>query len=282
MSWRLAFRVFAVILVSLPVLAAEKPARQSGDEPVRHQKLLDRLIAAYPDFLQRHDGKNVIWKDGTSMAFDDGRSSKSFDQLLKKPDIEDQFYTSYHAGRKGGLPPAKNQDPGRVRFQPFFNKMYGDCRKKEVAGNLKTIIWLPRHGARKIRVTSVNGVADKLQKISGELDQLIARQPKMKKYLSPMSGTYNCRVIAGTKRYSVHAYGAAVDINVKQAHYWRWSKPGKGGLYRWRNKIPMQIVEIFEAHGFIWGGKWYHYDTMHFEYRPELLVGMSSNTVKNR
>ena len=31
------------------------------------------------------------------------------------------------------------------------------------------------------------------------------------------------------------------------------------------------IVEIFERHGFIWGGKWYHYDTMHFEYRPELL-----------
>ena len=28
---------------------------------------------------------------------------------------------------------------------------------------------------------------------------------------------------------------------------------------------------IFEKHGFIWGGRWYHYDTMHFEYRPELV-----------
>ena len=35
---------------------------------------------------------------------------------------------------------------------------------------------------------------------------------------------------------------------------------------------PIHIVEIFEQYGFIWGGKWYHYDTMHFEYRPELLV----------
>jgi peptidoglycan LD-endopeptidase CwlK len=33
----------------------------------------------------------------------------------------------------------------------------------------------------------------------------------------------------------------------------------------------MEIVAIFEKHGFIWGGKWYHYDTMHFEYRPELM-----------
>jgi hypothetical protein len=42
-------------------------------------------------------------------------------------------------------------------------------------------------------------------------------------------------------------------------------------LVPYRNRIPHRIVEIFERHGFIWGGKWYHYDTMHFEYRPELL-----------
>ena len=40
----------------------------------------------------------------------------------------------------------------------------------------------------------------------------------------------------------------------------------------WRNRVPAAIVEIFERHGFIWGGKWYHYDTMHFEYRPELIA----------
>ena len=26
-----------------------------------------------------------------------------------------------------------------------------------------------------------------------------------------------------------------------------------------------------ERHGFVWGGKWLHFDTMHFEFRPELL-----------
>jgi hypothetical protein len=36
-------------------------------------------------------------------------------------------------------------------------------------------------------------------------------------------------------------------------------------------KIAERPDVIFEKHGFIWGGKWYHYDTMHFEYRPELL-----------
>jgi hypothetical protein len=40
----------------------------------------------------------------------------------------------------------------------------------------------------------------------------------------------------------------------------------------YKNQIPLEIVKIFEKYGFIWGGRWYHYDTMHFEYRPELLL----------
>jgi D-alanyl-D-alanine carboxypeptidase len=28
----------------------------------------------------------------------------------------------------------------------------------------------------------------------------------------------------------------------------------------------------FERAGFIWGGKWYHFDTFHFEYRPEIIA----------
>jgi hypothetical protein len=27
-----------------------------------------------------------------------------------------------------------------------------------------------------------------------------------------------------------------------------------------------------ERFGFIWGGKWHHFDGMHFEYRPELIL----------
>ena len=37
------------------------------------------------------------------------------------------------------------------------------------------------------------------------------------------------------------------------------------------DRIPKEIVDVFEKYGFIWGGRWYHYDTMHFEYRPEFL-----------
>jgi hypothetical protein len=277
----IVFSLLFLTTIQGPAKSADDLAGTTGEQKNRAARLLDRLVAAYPQFLQKHDGKKLFWNDGTTMLFDDGRTNKSFDRLLNAPDLEDQFYTPYRAGKMHGVP-RENEDPGRVRFQPFFTKMYGDCRKRQVLGKLKTIVWLPKYGRRRIKVTKVNNIAGKLQKISKELEQLIRRKPSMKKYLTPMSGTYNCRVIAGTKRYSVHAYGAAVDINVKQAHYWRWTKPGKGGLYPWRNKIPMEIVDIFERYGFIWGGKWYHYDTMHFEYRPELLNTKGAGKAKTR
>jgi hypothetical protein len=93
----------------------------------------------------------------------------------------------------------------------------------------------------------------------------------MIRYLVPMSGIYNCRPIAETSRLSVHAFGAAVDISAKYGDYWLWSKRPDGTIV-WRNRIPQKIVEIFERHGFIWGGRWYHFDSLHFEYRPELIA----------
>ena len=68
----------------------------------------------------------------------------------------------------------------------------------------------------------------------------------------------------------MHAFGAAIDLNV--AGYWLWQKRRDAAQIAYRNRIPQEIVDIFERHGFIWGGKWYHYDTMHFEYRPEMIA----------
>jgi D-alanyl-D-alanine carboxypeptidase len=136
-----------------------------------------------------------------------------------------------------------------------------------VTKKLVPIVWLPKHGGTKLMITAVNGVAEKLRAVSVELDQL---PESFIKFLTPSAGTYNCRVIAGTTRPSAHGNGIAIDINVAWSDYWRNARP-VDGAYTYKNRIPWEIVEIFEKHGFIWGGKWYHYDTMHFEYRPELL-----------
>jgi hypothetical protein len=115
---------------------------------------------------------------------------------------------------------------------------------------------------------TVNGIADPLQAVSRNLER---PPPDLARYMAPTAGTYNCRDIAKTHRLSVHGYGAAIDFNVRRSDYWQWAKPAASYLKTRKNRISSAIVEVFEHHGFIWGGKWYHYDTMHFEYRPELI-----------
>jgi hypothetical protein len=227
-----------------------------------------RLVAAYPEHLDRVEGNEVVWRDGTRMTVDDGKGVKTFEALVDAPDLDDIFAIAYAPGDTV-RPPAINEDPGRARPAAFYDKMYGDCRTGGVTPNLVEVVWLPKKAGTKLKVTKVNGVAEKLAAVSSELDALPA---SFDTYLKPAGGTYNCRVIAGTKRISTHGHGIAIDISLKHASYWRWNKSAADGRYPYKNNIPMEIVRIFEQHGFIWGGKWYHYDTMHFEYRPELLV----------
>ena len=214
-----------------------------------------KLIKTYHQVKACKNNK-IIWQDGTTITYDDAKQ-ETFDKILKNADIEDTFHYTYHKG--GHYRPIKHDfDPGRYRNERFFRKMYGNS-ESEVRRHLTTISWF----GQRIRVTTINGVDKHLKAIAKDL----SRYPKLRKYLTPIGGTFKWRFIAGTHRLSVHSFGAAIDINVHYSAYWRWTK----GKYKYQNKIPMQIVKIFEKHGFIWGGKWYHYDTMHFEYRPELL-----------
>jgi hypothetical protein len=227
---------------------------------------LDALVRAYPDFLAGYDASDLIWRDGTRMPLSDGRPTWDVADTLRRGSILDQIGLPYPVGPlPAGMGP--NGDPGRVRNRAFFDKMYGNCWKGEVRPRLVSVAWLPRGWGRTIEATSVNGVAQRLAAVSEEVDALPLA---LKRYAYPPAGTYNCRTVADTGQPSMHAWGAAIDINTAYSDYWLGRRSGTSDP-GYLNRIPIEIVEIFERHGFIWGGKWSHYDTMHFEYRPELL-----------
>jgi D-alanyl-D-alanine carboxypeptidase len=232
-----------------------------------HRRLSSVSIStgSYPDWIAGADDQNVILKNGARLPISDHRTDKSFNELLEHPDIDDMFYAPYPVG-SAPKPPPRNADPGRVRYEPLFIAMYGDCRKNEVVPKLKTVEWLPAHNGGRVAITAMNGVDQALGAVSRALDQLPS---EFMKFLVPTAGTYNCRSVAGSSARSMHAYGAAIDLNVTHADYWRWSKNASAPI--WENRISIEIVRTFEQHGFIWGGYWYHFDGMHFEYRPELL-----------
>jgi hypothetical protein len=236
-----------------------------GAPPSNLATYLAKLVNAYPAWIAGYDTEYLVLKNGVKFAISDRRANKSFEELIERPDVDDMFYVPYP---RGMVPqqPSKNYDPGRVRFEPLFLTMYGDCMKGGVVPKLRSIDWLPERGGGRVTITTVNGIDKALETVSRELDKL---PPDFVRYLNPTGGTYNCRNVAGPHARSMHAYGAAMDINAKCADYWRWSQNPVNPA--WRNQIPIEIIRVFEKHGFIWGGYWHHFDTMHFEYRPELL-----------
>src|SRR6185503_19303486 len=239
---------FVLLVVAVLCPSATGAGERYGAAPDSVKQDLDRLVAAYPDTVAGHDNTVLTLKNGTRFRISDGRTDKTFTELLESPDIDDMFYVRYPAIVEPGAAPKQpgvNSDPGRVRFAPLFAAMYGDCRKNEVARNLRAVKWLPKHNGGSVKVTTVNGVADALERVSRALDEL---PDDVATYLVPAAGTYNCRNVAGSRAPSMHAYGAAIDIATRYADYWRWS-PGEQP--RWRNRIPVAIVRIFEQHGFI-------------------------------
>ena len=226
------------------------------------------LVEAYSEHICAVRGNIVFWCDGGLMAWDNGRSYRDHDELLDHADLQDQLAQTYPLGRDYPIPLPENFEPGRIRHTPFFLRMYGGSAR-QVRDSLVEVAWLPEHVDRTLRVSSVNGIDRRLAAVSREIEALPA---PIRRHAEPTSGTFNWRSIKGTSRRSLHSFAVAVDVGVPSADYWRWNRPGPDGAIPYKNRMPLEIVEIFERHGFVWGGKWYHYDTMHFEYRPELIL----------
>ncbi len=192
--------------------------------------------------------------DGSHIPFDDHKN-KSFDERLTSPDVKDIFLIPYRAG---AIRPVEieNEDPGRVRIEAILNATYGP--NPAVAQVRVVFLGMPVRVHRDI-APALARVAVRLKDARGN--------PSLAPFLRRLSGGFAARTIAGTDRMSAHAFGIAIDLDKSMSDYWRWQR----GPHRWRNRIPQAIVDAFEAEGFIWGGRWWHYDTMHFEYRPELV-----------
>ncbi len=192
--------------------------------------------------------------DGTRIPYDDHKD-KSFDERLASPDVKDVFLIPYRAGPIRPVQ-VENEDPGRVRVEAVLHATYGP--NPAAAQARVRFLGLPVRVHREI-VPALERVAARLKGAHAD--------PALAPFLRRLSGGFAARTIAGTDRLSAHAFGIAIDLDRSVSDYWRWQR----GTHRWRNRIPQAIVDSFEAEGFIWGGRWWHHDTMHFEYRPELV-----------
>jgi hypothetical protein len=169
--------------------------------------------------------------------------------------------------RQGSAPPSS---------LAFVTALYGGSTHEEV--------WEMQAKTRFLgkQVTVHKMLVEPLSRVEATILQVAAYSPEVKRFLENLYSVdgFNWRTIKGQSSFSYHSFGIAVDLLPKGFDsmnlYWQWVMeidPDWATLplsKRW--SPPREVIQAFEDNGFIWGGKWVMYDTMHFEYRPEMLL----------
>jgi flavodoxin len=217
----------------------------------------DRPEDFRPQFLYRYSpeppgspGEAIPWQD-TANQIISRRSSGS--SVLYRPSV----------------------NPGAIR-SPFFETIWQARNKAEAFARQKWINFLGWP------VQIHQDIEAPLYRVEARIQELAESDPEIQRWIKNLQSItgWNWRNVAGSATRSFHAYGAAVDLLMKaqagMETYWQWTA-AKGIDWRSvpaekRQNPPAAAIRAFEEQGFIWGGRWPRYDTMHFEYHPELLI----------
>jgi len=283
----------------LLVLAGLSWAGEPGEEDAASEvpagtpqaaKAVQALVRAYPG-----RGLEAAWRDGDwAVRVDDAWFYWAEGRMLPA-ELRGQWprYAPYRFfNYPAALPPVPPPDPQtRERMREIVERNEASPPERH-EGLLSALYRAGTRAQTEARITTVSFLglqvrvhelaAPALAAVAAELEGLREADPRVRGFLSELKGLagYNWRPIDGTRSRSYHSYGIAVDLVPKSyggRHvYWRWSLERDPDWYaipyarRWM--VPEAVVRVFEAHGFVWGGKWRFFDTMHFEYRPELLL----------
>jgi len=248
------------------------------------------IAAAWPERVSEaayRDGDWILRIDDTWFAWANGRLLPEVDRARWQEFVPLAFYDYSR-----GLPPLETPDAAtaaRLR-QSVRDAANNPPRRSEAfLGTLlraedrqATEAHLVRMEVGGFSVTVHESLRAPLTAVSERLRALRASDPVVAAFLrglSEMNG-YNYRYVEGTRSRSLHSYGLAVDLiprsyGGKQA-YWQWAMskvPDWWTIpYEKRWMVPLAVIEAFEGQGFVWGGKWLYFDTMHFEFRPDILL----------
>lgn len=226
------------------------------------------LMAAYPehftDIEQGDDGYvYLVMKSGRKIIYDD-KKAKNGEVKIANPDLQDMMEQPYPLEPASKLMD-KSFDPGRARVYSLLREVYGES-KQQVESNLVNV----KIGGSFFQFNQNNHAAEALKAVMQELLPLSQERQEVLACVLPFGGTYNHRYISGTNRLSPHAFGIAIDLAKDNRDYWQWASGSEG--QKRLESYPKEIVEIFENNNFIWGGKWGHFDMLHYEYRPEIIM----------
>jgi hypothetical protein len=268
----------------------EHPAISPPERPDRAEQVMRAFAAAYPDRVGEARFINGDWAVPVGRELYYYAEGRLLPEALRDrfEDYDPQPFYSYPPE----LPPWKEPGPeeterirgaaGRRRANPpkrsqhFWDALWRARTREESYERVKTIRFFGHEVLVHYAVMEELALAE--ERIRGEAKTSLRVQQWINE-LSLLSG-WNWRSIADTESRSFHAYGVAVDFLPRSqrglATYWLWTAEHNDRWwavpYARRLHPPDEVIRAFESCGFIWGGKWLFFDTMHFEYRPEILL----------
>lgn len=260
------------------------------EEPFAPNRILSALKQAYPDKITDISYKNNDWavKIYDQWLYWAGGRLLPKEELLHKEDYSPHLFYQYPRI----LPPFK--EPGAetierikkiietrksnpvIRHPAYLNGLWRIWDRDTSWKRVKTTYFLGyKLQIHRDLLEDLARVEEEIQRrmlVDRELDAFV-------RSLVRIDG-YNWRRIADTETLSVHSYGTAVDIILNRTGgkqiYWLWTLNSGEDFYKIpyskRFSPPEAFIQAFEKEGFVWGGKWLFYDTIHFEYRPEIMI----------
>ncbi len=252
--------------------------------------ILDALIRSYPgkiDDLALRDGdwsvlvngQLIYWADGRMLNAQQREQTDSYRRYSFSPnppqappvrvltDEEKAKLDSYITGRE------RKKD---FRSEAFLNALWG----MEGYWDSESTVIIREFLGTRIRIHP--DIEQALMIVESSIIDAAENDPAVATWYSSVGsvGGYVWRNIAGSANRSLHSFGIAIDVQPRSFQgkhaYWRWTADLQNDWWAVphteRYQIPEAVIAAFESQGFFWGGKWFLYDQIHFEYRPEIIL----------
>jgi len=236
-------------------------------------RILISLISGYPENIERIDIKKndfILHINGIKIYYQKGKMLS--EKNLPFADRFDPIFYSYNPGPQ--ILPSLPRPLISNRADDFLIALIG-ASEKEARKNCKWVPFL----CHKVFVHRL--CTSPLKQVEKTIIEKAKHSIIVKRFIDNIKLIYSFdrREIEGASSMSYHAFGLALDIiprSYGRKHvYWRWSKDLVKEWWaipiseRWIP--PVEVITAFEENGFVWGGKWFRFDNVHFEYRPEII-----------
>ena len=287
-----------VELLYLPNGAAQAqlpPEEEEDPRPSRAEEIMRALVKAYPRRVLKAEFRNGDWAvllRDTWFYYAEGRLLP--EELLYR--INDYSPIDFHYYPRE-LPPWTQPDPEQVRqfrewsearsAQPprsphFFDALYRAHDRDEAYTRVRSLRFF------RNPVTVHNAILEYLALVEDRIFQVSRTDFRVRAWIYDIARVYgwNWGNAEGTQTRSFHSYGVVIGVMPRTlgARAIHWGAAGEWWdiPHERRHHPPEAVIQAFEAYGFVWGGKQPFFDTIHFTFRPEILIlnGMELSDVR--